>query len=124
LIQIDFFAAIGIVLMTSLFLLQFTMILYNFKLYRLGRYKDLWKYWKYGLIGFLCVMGGVAGAFYFYVLYIFSRPTLALRVSADPIHLLFIYIGALVGTVGSFFSVLGMKVFYNNAEKISKTEND
>ncbi|MHA1300466.1 MAG: hypothetical protein ACTSO9_13690 [Candidatus Helarchaeota archaeon] len=121
-VQIDFFAVLGIIIMTILFIFQLLLLIYNYKLYKLGKYRDLWKYWGYQLFGFILLMMGLAIAFYFYVLYIFSRPTLALRITADPIHLFFIYMGAMTSMLGSILSVLGIRVFYSNAEKMSKKE--
>ena len=121
-VQIDPFAVLGIGVMTLLFVVLGYVMFYFFKLYKLGKYKDLWKYWKYALFGFLFMGLGVAIAFYFYVLYIFSRPSLAMRVPTDLPHLILIYIGAGYAVVSTCIAAIAIREFYKNAEKMAKKE--
>ncbi len=117
------FALLGIGVMTVLFILLILVFRYYYKLYRLVEYSEIWKYWKYQLIGFVIAGGGLLVSFYFYVLYIFSMPTEALRVSADVFHLILIYCGALIGVISSLVTLVGMQEFYNKAEQMSKKDD-
>ena len=121
--QIDFFAVLGIGVMTVLFVFLLALFGYFYRLYRLVKYSEMWKYWKYQLFGYMLFGGGVLVSFYFYVLYILSRPTEALRVPADPIHLILIYFGALLSVIFTLIALLGMKEFYKKAEQMSKDKS-
>ncbi len=117
------FAVLGILVMSVLFFSLIMVFSYYYRLYRLVKYSEIWKYWRYQLFGFVIAGGGLLVSFYFYVLYIFSRPTEALRIPADTFHLLLIYLGALIGVACSLLTLLGMKEFYKKAEQMSKKEN-
>ena len=119
-LEMDIYALIGLGVMTLIFIVLLTIFGYYYKLYRLVQYSETWKYWKYQIIGFILVGGGLLVSFYFYVIFILSSPTLALRVPADPFHLFVIYLGAIIGFICLLIAFSGMREFYKKAEEMAK----